>query len=57
VLRFLADRVGADRIMLGSDMPFPIGDLSPGRIVGEAGFSARDVASINGGLAQLLFGS
>ncbi len=26
-LRYLADIVGADRIMMGSDMPFPIGDL------------------------------
>ena len=28
-LRYLADVVGADRIMMGSDMPFPIGDLAP----------------------------
>ena len=28
-LRYLADIVGADRIMMGSDMPFPIGDLAP----------------------------
>ena len=28
-LRFLADIVGPDRIMMGSDMPFPIGDLAP----------------------------
>jgi aminocarboxymuconate-semialdehyde decarboxylase len=54
-LRFLADRVGADRIMLGSDMPFPIGDLAPGKIVGEANFSAHEVGSITGGLAQRLF--
>ena len=26
-LRYLADIVGADRLMMGSDMPFPIGDL------------------------------
>jgi aminocarboxymuconate-semialdehyde decarboxylase len=54
-LRFLADRVGADRIMLGSDMPFPIGDLAPAKVVEDAGFSADEAASINGGLAQLLF--
>jgi len=56
VLRFLADSVGAERIMLGSDMPFPIGDLAPAKVVAEAGFSASETASIMGGLAQRLFG-
>ena len=55
VLRFLADQVGADRIMLGSDMPFPIGDLAPAGIVAEAGFLESEIASITGGLAQRLF--
>ena len=54
-LRFLADRVGVDRIMLGSDMPFPIGDLAPAKVIEAAGFSASEAASINGGLAQRLF--
>jgi aminocarboxymuconate-semialdehyde decarboxylase len=47
--------VGADRIMLGSDMPFPIGDTEPGKIVQSAGLSAADAASITGGLARTLF--
>jgi aminocarboxymuconate-semialdehyde decarboxylase len=55
-LRFLADVVGADRIMMGSDMPFPIGDLAPLRIVQETAFSASERASINGGLAAHLLG-
>ena len=55
-LRFLADMVGADRIMLGSDMPFPIGDLAPLKIVVETKFSDGERAAINGGLAQRLFG-
>ena len=55
VLCFLADQVGAGRIMLGSDMPFPIGDLAPAAIVAQAGFSASEIASITGGLAQRLF--
>ena len=38
-LRYLADMVGADRIMMGSDMPFPIGDLAPCKIVEETKFS------------------
>lgn len=55
-LRFLADVVGADRIMMGSDMPFPIGDLEPLKIVAETGFAEAEVASINGGLAARLLG-
>jgi aminocarboxymuconate-semialdehyde decarboxylase len=56
VLRFLADRVGTQRIMMGSDMPFPIGDLSPMGVVAEAGFSPAEAAWMNGGLAAQLFG-
>lgn len=55
-LRYLADIVGADRIMMGSDMPFPIGDLTPLKIVQETSFSDNERASINGGLAAKLFG-
>lgn len=54
-LRFLADRVGAGRIMMGSDMPFPIGDLAPMKVVGEAGFTSAEAKSINGELARQLF--
>lgn len=55
-LRYLADIVGAGRIMMGSDMPFPIGDLAPLRIVQDTNFSDAERAAINGGLAQKLFG-
>lgn len=55
-LRYLADVVGADRIMMGSDMPFPIGDLAPLNIVKETSFTDNERASINGGLAKQLFG-
>ena len=55
-LRYLADVVGAGRIMMGSDMPFPIGDLAPLKIVAETDFTDAERASINGGLAAKLFG-
>jgi aminocarboxymuconate-semialdehyde decarboxylase len=55
VLRFLADQVGTQRIMLGSDMPFPIGDMAPAKVVAEAGFSGAEAAAMTGGLAQKLF--
>lgn len=55
VLRFVVDMVGSERLMMGSDMPFPIGDLEPMTIVGQAGLSSAQIASINGGLAERLF--
>ena len=55
-LRYLADIVGAGRIMMGSDMPFPIGDPAPLKIVAETKFSDSERAAINGGLARRLFG-
>ena len=55
-LRYLADIVGANRIMMGSDMPFPIGDLAPLKIVQETSFTDAERAGINGGVVQKLFG-
>jgi aminocarboxymuconate-semialdehyde decarboxylase len=55
VLRFVVGMLGADRLMLGSDMPFPIGDPEPMRVVAAAGLTAEQAASVNGGLAARLF--
>jgi aminocarboxymuconate-semialdehyde decarboxylase len=55
VLRFVVEMIGAERVMMGSDMPFPIGDDEPLKIVTAAGLKPAQVASINGGLAQKLF--
>jgi aminocarboxymuconate-semialdehyde decarboxylase len=49
------ETIGADRVMMGSDMPFPIGDEKPAKIVTAAGLKSDAVASITGGLAQKLF--
>ena len=51
VLRFVVEIMGADRIMLGSDMPFPIGDHEPRRILTAAGLKPDQIKSIEGGLA------
>jgi aminocarboxymuconate-semialdehyde decarboxylase len=45
-LRFLTERVGADRVVLGSDYPFPMGDPEPVRTVRQAGLEARAVEAI-----------
>ena len=54
-LRYLRDVVGADRIVLGSDYPFPIGDPNPVRIVRAAGLGADEERRILGETAASLF--
>lgn len=55
VLKFVIEMMGTERLMMGSDMPFPIGDPEPMKIVAEAGLSKEQTESINGGLAARLF--
>ena len=54
-LQFLAAKAGAAKIMLGSDMPFPIGDMEPCKVVQAAGFAEPARAAILGGNAQGVF--
>jgi aminocarboxymuconate-semialdehyde decarboxylase len=55
VLRFVLSMLGPDHLMMGSDMPFPIGDHEPMEIVGASGVDAATAARINGGLAAEVF--
>jgi aminocarboxymuconate-semialdehyde decarboxylase len=55
VLRFVVEMIGAEHVMMGSDMPFPIGDEEPAKIVAAAGLKPDQAASITGGLAEKLF--
>src|SRR6266852_774785 len=43
VLRFVVEMIGAERVMMGSDMPFPIGDEEPCKIVATAGLKPDQV--------------
>ncbi len=54
-LRFLADTAGADKLVLGSDHPFPIGDSEPLRVVEECGFGAAERSAILGETAGRIF--
>jgi aminocarboxymuconate-semialdehyde decarboxylase len=45
-LRFLVDVVGADRVLLGSDFPFGMGDPEPVRAIEEAGVDAETKEAI-----------
>jgi len=55
VLKFVIEMMGTERLMMGSDMPFPIGDMDPAKIVTAAGLPKAQTDSINGGLAARLF--
>jgi aminocarboxymuconate-semialdehyde decarboxylase len=55
VLEFVIRMLGPERLMMGSDSPFPIGDLAPTRIVAAVGLTPEQEAAVNGGLAAKLF--
>jgi aminocarboxymuconate-semialdehyde decarboxylase len=54
-LEYLVDVVGAERVLLGSDHPFWLGDPQPLRIVQEAGLAASAETAILGDNAVRLF--
>jgi len=54
-LAYLVRVVGDDRVLLGSDHPFWMGDPEPLRVVREAGLSAQAQAAILGENAARLF--
>jgi aminocarboxymuconate-semialdehyde decarboxylase len=54
-LRYLVEVAGADRVVLGSDYPFPVMDPRPRAVVHAAGFDAPTVEAILGGNASRLF--
>jgi aminocarboxymuconate-semialdehyde decarboxylase len=45
-LQFLVDRVGSDRVLLGSDYPFPMGDPKPVETVTHADLPGESVDAI-----------
>lgn len=54
-LRFLCDVAGAEKIMLGSDHPFPIGDPDPVKIVDATPLTAAERRSILSDTAARVF--
>ena len=55
LLKILVDTVGADRVVLGSDHPFDMGDLTPAASVRAAGLDPADEeAVLHGNAARLL---
>jgi aminocarboxymuconate-semialdehyde decarboxylase len=56
-LRFLVDRVGTDRVILGSDYPFPMGDPDPITTVTETGIRGDAADAILSGNALEALGT
>ncbi|MFK7825882.1 MAG: amidohydrolase family protein [Oligoflexales bacterium] len=45
-LRFIVDMFGADRVVLGSDYPFPLGEAKPGKLIKTCGFDDATTAKL-----------
>lgn len=45
-LRFILDSVGSEKVCLGSDYPFPLGDLEIGKFIEEMELPQQDVENI-----------
>jgi aminocarboxymuconate-semialdehyde decarboxylase len=54
-LRYLASRVGIDRLVIGSDDSFPPADLDPLASLRVAGFSADEIQRIGDTTPRRLF--
>ena len=54
-LRYLVDLVGPDRVLLGSDDPFDMGDMEPSAIVAACGCAGADANNILGANASATF--
>jgi len=46
-LKFLKELFGAKRICLGTDYPFPLGELTPGHLIANSGLSLEDQEWMN----------
>jgi aminocarboxymuconate-semialdehyde decarboxylase len=55
VLQFLRGLVGSDRLLLGTDYPFPVDEQTPLTLLEQVGFTPDELWQIEGGTAQRLF--
>lgn len=55
-IRFVAEIAGADKIVLGTDQPFAIGESHPVEFLNSCNFDEASRAAIAGGTARRLFG-
>ncbi|KQX01781.1 aminocarboxymuconate-semialdehyde decarboxylase [Massilia sp. Root418] len=55
-LGLLVDVMGEERVMLGSDYPYPLGEQEVGKLIRDADFSAQRTSRLLGGNAGEFFG-
>ncbi len=55
-LRLLVDVMGESQVMLGSDYPFPLGEIQIGQLIRGSGFGDSTKERLMGGNAQAFFG-
>lgn len=56
MLRFLVRMFGADRIALGTDYPFPLGELEPGKLIENSNFDEQTKSQLLSGAALAWLG-
>ncbi len=56
MLQYVIDLIGADKVMQGSDYPFPLGEAIPGELVKSAPLSDSDKKKILGSSAKTWLG-
>jgi aminocarboxymuconate-semialdehyde decarboxylase len=54
-LEYLARKAGPERVMLGSDSPFPMGDPQPRAVIDNSAFTAGQKEAMLGSTAQRVF--
>ena len=54
-LQYLQQLVGSDRLLLGTDYPFPVEEQAPLTLLQQAGCSAAEIAQIGSDTCQRLF--
>jgi aminocarboxymuconate-semialdehyde decarboxylase len=56
-LRYLVAKVGAGRVALGTDYPFPLGEAVPGALIKSAGFDEAQTWQLLEGTARAFLGA
>ncbi|MFV0526192.1 MAG: amidohydrolase family protein [Acidimicrobiales bacterium] len=55
-LRLLISVMGSDRILMGSDYPFPLGEIEPGTVITDAALDDATTDALQAGNAAAFFG-
>ncbi len=45
-LKYIVDKVGSEKVCLGTDYPFPLGDLEMGKFIEESDMNPKDIENI-----------